>query len=266
MPRYLLRTLAAVAVLLLLGQAAFSAPSPRTITVRPGDTLWALSLRFGVPLNDLAAANGMHLSDVLLIGRRLTIPSAAPQGRHPAAGSPPAAAVAPAPVAPRHFTAADLAQMRGFCATFSPPKGPVGRLPASLLARPDRLALRPLFVHWARVYGVPVDLVEAIAWQESGWQVDAVSSADARGIGQLLPQTAAFVNQLLGTRLRLDVADDNIRMEARFLAVLLQATQGKVCDAVVSYYQGFATLQHIGTLPESQVYVRSVLGLRPRFR
>ncbi|HLY83499.1 MAG TPA: hypothetical protein VKQ71_10970, partial [Acidimicrobiales bacterium] len=72
--------------------------------------------------------------------------------------------------------------------------------------------------------------------------------------------------QLLGTRLRLDVADDNIRMEARFLAVLLQATQGKVCDAVVSYYQGFATLQHIGTLPESQVYVRSVLGLRPRFR
>ena len=52
----------------------------------------------------------------------------------------------------------------------------------------------------------------------------------------------------------------------RFLAVLLQATQGKVCEAVVSYYQGFATLQHIGTLPESQVYVRSVLGLRPRFR
>jgi soluble lytic murein transglycosylase-like protein len=221
-----------------------------------------------VPLDDLAAANGMRLRDVLLIGRRLKIPSGA-QPPHPqqAASTPQQATSTPPPaVPPRHFTAADLAQMRSFCATYNPPTGPVGQLPPALQALPERLALRPLFVHWAGTYGVAPDLVEAIAWQESGWRHDAVSSADAQGIGQLLPQTAAFVNRLLGTNLKLAVADDNVRLEARFLAVLLQATHGRVCEAVASYFQGYATLQHIGVLPESQTYVRSVLALRPRFQ
>ena len=122
-----------------------------------------------------------------------------------------------------------------------------------------------MFVRWGRAYGVAPDLLEAVAWQESGWQNNAVSSADAQGIGQLLPSTAAFINGLLGTNLQTNVASDNIRMEARYLALLLHGTGNRVCEAVASYYQGYATLQHIGVLPESQVYVSSVLGLRPRF-
>jgi hypothetical protein len=70
----------------------------------------------------------------------------------------------------------------------------------------------------------------------------------------------------MGTNLQTGVASDNIRMEARYLALLLHGTGNQVCGAVVSYYQGFATLQQIGVLPESQVYVSSVLGLRPRFQ
>jgi soluble lytic murein transglycosylase-like protein len=127
------------------------------------------------------------------------------------------------------------------------------------------LALRPLFVKWAKVYGVPVDLIEAEAWQESGWSNNAISPDNARGIGQLLPPTAAGVNQSLGTNLKLTVPSDNIRMMAAFLGSLLRATGGQVCAAVASYYQGLATFQRYGVLPVSQVYVRSVLSLRPRF-
>jgi soluble lytic murein transglycosylase-like protein len=112
---------------------------------------------------------------------------------------------------------------------------------------------------------VPPDLAEAVAWRESGWQSEVVSPDNAQGIGQLLPETAAFVNGLLGTKLQVTVAEDNIRMEARLLALLLGATGGQVCGAVASYYQGFGSLQHVGVLPESQSYVRSVLSLRPRF-
>ncbi len=126
--------------------------------------------------------------------------------------------------------------------------------------------MRPLFVKWANAYGVSPSLVEAIAWQESGWQNTALSSADARGIGQLLPSTAAFVSgSLLGLNLKLTVASDNIQMMVRFVAYLLKASGGNQCAAVASYYQGFGAFQHVGVLPQSQVYVRSVFSLRPRF-
>jgi len=78
--------------------------------------------------------------------------------------------------------------------------------------------------------------------------------------------TVVFVNQSLGTNLNVGVASDNIRMMAAFLGYLLRATGGDTCRAVASYYQGLATLQRYGVLPVSQVYVRGVLSLRPRFR
>ncbi len=270
MPRHhLLRALAAVAALVLVGQAGFSASASgdRTVTVRAGDTLWGLARRYRVPLDQLADVNGMQLNDILMIGRKLDIPGPGSRQSAPApTRSATTVAQTAAPAPRRVFTAADLAQMRSFCTTYRPPTGPVGVLPSLLKASPDRLALRPLFVKWGQVYRVSPDLLEAVAWQESGWQNDAVSSANAQGIGQLLPQTAVFVNGLLGTSLQLTFASDNIRMQARYLAYLLHATGNQVCEAVASYYQGFTTLEHIGVLPESQVYVRSVLGLRPRFK
>ena len=109
-------------------------------------------------------------------------------------------------------------------------------------------------------------LVEAIAWQESGWQNAVVSSANAQGVGQLLPQTATFVNGLLGTHLNLTVAADNIRMEVRFLAYLLQRDRAPgVRRRSSRTTRASRTYQHIGALPESQVYAASVLGVRPRF-
>jgi soluble lytic murein transglycosylase len=127
------------------------------------------------------------------------------------------------------------------------------------------LALRSTFARWADVYDVPLSLIEAEAWQESGWQSGVVSPAGAVGIGQLLPTTAAFVNQSLGTNLHLTVASDNIRMMAAFLGYLLRATGGQICAAVAAYYQGLTALSHVGVLPVSQIYVRDVLSLRPRF-
>ncbi len=149
--------------------------------------------------------------------------------------------------------------------TTGPPSGAAG-LPSALKQHPERLALRPLFVRWAQAYGVSPSLIEAIAWQESGWQNDVVSSANAQGIGQLLPTTATFVSgSLLGLNLKLTVASDNIQMMVRFFAYLLKAAGGNQCVAVASYYQGFGAFQQVGVLPQSQTYVRSVFTLRSRF-
>lgn len=45
-------------------------------TVKPGDTLWGISNRFGVNVADVKKANGLHL-DMVLIGQKLTIPGPA---------------------------------------------------------------------------------------------------------------------------------------------------------------------------------------------
>jgi hypothetical protein len=163
------------------------------------------------------------------------------------------------------YTAAALAQMRSFCVNYRAPSG-AGGLPSALKQHPERLALRPLFIRWAQAYGVSPSLIQAIAWQESGWQNDVVSSANAQGIGQLLPTTATFVSgSLLGLNLKLTVASDNIQMMVRFFAYLLKAAGGNQCVAVASYYQGFGAFQQVGVLAQSQTYVRSVFTLRSRF-
>jgi soluble lytic murein transglycosylase-like protein len=121
-------------------------------------------------------------------------------------------------------------------------------------------------VYWSQAYRVPAELVEAVAWQESGWQNRAVSSAGAVGIGQLMPQTASYIaGQLLGLKLKATVPDDNIRMSARLLEELLTATGGSLCETVTSYYQGLDTLHRVGVLQETQPYVKNVLALMPRY-
>ncbi len=57
--------------------AAFPAASAQnavTYTVAKGDTLYAISRKYGISVEDLCAANNMNKSNVLWVGQRLTIP------------------------------------------------------------------------------------------------------------------------------------------------------------------------------------------------
>ena len=57
------------------------APGPRrvfTYTVRQGDTLWAIALKTGVRVEDLAAANGIQ-GDRLRVGQKLVVPAPLPE-------------------------------------------------------------------------------------------------------------------------------------------------------------------------------------------
>ncbi len=142
----------------------------------------------------------------------------------------------------------------------------LARLPAALLSFPDRLALVPLFDQWAAEYGVSPSLLKALAWMESGWQASVVSPSGAIGIGQLLPDTAAFVaGTLIGVPLDPYVADDNIRMSARFLAQLLNLTNGDVNMALAGYYQGLTSVRRDGMKATTAAYVNVILALQARF-
>ena len=47
-----------------------------TYTVQQGDTLFKISLQFGVPVTSIAAANGISNINLILINQQLVIPAA----------------------------------------------------------------------------------------------------------------------------------------------------------------------------------------------
>jgi soluble lytic murein transglycosylase-like protein len=131
---------------------------------------------------------------------------------------------------------------------------------------PDRAGLRPAFLRFSRLAGVPSDLAMALAWQESGWQRNKVSSTRAVGVMQLMPDTVDFVStSLLGTE-PLDPRDPvaNIRMGTRFLRYLLDSHGGNLDRALASYYQGLRSVRERGPLDETQRFVANVKALRGR--
>jgi LysM repeat protein len=230
----------AIGGLAAAGSASFGASGG--YVVRGGDTLSGIATRFGVSVDALRAAN--HLSDVnfVVVGEHLAIP-----GR-----GGPSAPASTGPLAP----------------VFAPAPGPPS-YPARLLAHRSRLALVPSFRHWAAVSGVPAGLLEAMTWEESGWQTKVVSSTGAVGIGQLEPSTVRFISlNLLGLAHSLDARnpDTNIRLSAAYLAWLLHKTGGSVANALGGYYQGLGSLKSHGPWSQTRGYVAVVGALWHQFR
>ena len=210
-----------------------SRPAPEPLggyTVRVGDTLSGLAAQTGVSPSAIAAMNGLDPDGFLLAGTVVKLPTGAPA---PANASEPA----PAPVV----------------ANASPDPTPV-RLSAGDVAS------------IAAQHGAPASLAAAIAWQESGFNNAMVSSANARGVMQVMPGTWQFVQENL-TSQRLDPASatDNVRAGALYLARLLREAGGDERLATAGYYQGLASVRKVGMLPETERYVDNVMALRSRF-
>ncbi|HEV2060193.1 MAG TPA: transglycosylase SLT domain-containing protein [Solirubrobacteraceae bacterium] len=214
------------------GSAGGGAPAPLgAYIVRPGDTLSALAAQTGVPTAQMAYMNGLAPTAHLLIGTVLKLPSGA---------AAPARASMPVPAA-RVVPRAD---------------------PVPTAARLDAAQVKAL----AAENGAPAALAAAIAWQESGFNNAAVSSANARGVMQIMPGTWDWVNRNLA-RGPLDPtsAADNVRAGSLYLAQLLRQTGGDPRLAVASYYQGLASVRSRGMFEDTKRYVDNVFALQGRF-
>lgn len=147
------------------------------------------------------------------------------------------------------------------------PAVPAGS-PASALAPPDRLYLEPVLAQAARDYNLPVDLILAQAWAESGWRVDAVSNKGAVGVLQLMPNAVDFIStRLLKLDQPLDPHDPaaNAHMAARFMRHLLDRLDGDLRQALIAYNQGLSGLLRKGAIADAESYADKVLALRPVF-
>ena len=209
--------------------------------VVPGDTLTAIAARAGTTPAALAAVNGLDLNGILLAGRPIHVPS----------GS----------------TALPVSTTVGGTAATQPVGIPAQGNPTSPpYPTPERLSASQI-ASVAAANGVPGALADAIAWQESGFNNDLVSSADARGVMQILPGTWDWIQRELTPSAPLAPASavENVRGGALLLRSLLNSTGGDAATAAAGYYQGLPSVQEHGLYPSTQQYVQSVLELERRF-
>ncbi len=95
-----------------------------------------------------------------------------------------------------------------------------------------------------------------------------MSTADARGVMQILPGTWNWIQRTLvpgGPPLAPASAFDNVRGGVLMLRALLSSTGGDPALAAAGYYQGLPSVQRYGMYPSTQQYVNSVLALRRQF-
>jgi LysM repeat protein len=211
--------------------ASSGAPAPQgAYTVRWGDTLSGLAAQVGVSAADMAAMNGLSPDGTLLAGTVIKLPTGAPT---PVRASQPA----PAPVVPA-----------------AAPEPTPTRLSAAQIQQV------------AAANGVSPSLAAAVAWQESGFNNGMVSSANARGVMQVMPGTWSYVEQnLAGRRLDPDSALDNTTAGVLYLKHLIAQSGGDEATAVAGYYQGSASVATRGMYDDTQRYVANVQALRSRF-
>jgi LysM repeat protein len=213
--------------------------------VQPGDTLSAIAARAGTSVAQLAVANGLDPNGILLAGSALRL-----------SGSGSSTAV------PVSMTVSSTASAEG------QPVGAVaeGNPTSPPYPTPERVSASEVG-SIASADGVSPSLAEAIGWQESGFNNDLVSSADARGVMQILPGTWDWINRTLtaGEPLAPASAASNVRGGVLLLHSLLSSTGGDPAMAAAGYYQGLSSVQRFGMFSDTQNYVNSVMALRQQF-
>jgi LysM repeat protein len=202
-------------------------------TVRPGDTPSGLAVRFRAWTAEVIEMNG----SVLRVGQRVKIPvvvAATDRDRRTRA-SRPSTASKPRAAAPSH----------------------------GHQAGPSRSEVRRVVAATARRHGVDPDLALAVSWQESGWQMGRVSSANAIGAMQVIPSTGRWMSGVVGRKLHLRDLQDNATAGVLLLKLLQDQARPRV--AVAGYYQGLAGVRRHGMYDDTKRYVANVMALKQQF-
>ena len=111
----------------------------------------------------------------------------------------------------------------------------------------------------AERHGVPEQLISAVIRVESGFNARAVSRTGARGLMQLMPQTAA----ILGVRDSFDPVE-NIDGGVRHLRGLLERFGNDLPLVLAAYNAGESAVNTYGGIPpypETQSYVGRILSI-----
>lgn len=228
------------------GRATSTAGKRALYTVRAGDTLGSIAVRFRVSVASISSVNSIANPHLIRVGQRLTVPGSASSS-------------ASRPAKPRSTT--------GSASSAYPTKiadsPEANRRALAKVKVPGRNATRDLIVATAKRHGVDPRLALAIGWQESGWNQRAVSHANAIGTMQVMPMSGRWASDLVGRQLNILEVHDNITAGVVILRALKRSAKNQD-QAIAGYYQGLYSVQKKGMYDETKRYVANVLALMKR--
>ncbi len=129
-------------------------------------------------------------------------------------------------------------------------------------AGPFSPQIETLINKYAGMNGLPTDLVRAVIQQESGGNSRSTSAVGAKGLMQLMPETA----QGYGVQNAYD-PEQNIAAGTRHLAGMLKEFKGDISQALAAYNAGAGAVKKFGGVPpyaETQQYVQKIMGMLGR--
>jgi LysM repeat protein len=248
--------------------AALVGAAPGIHTVAHGETLSEIAEVYGIPVAVLARANGISNPDLILTGTTLVLAeeaSTATAGETPTRlGHRVGAGENLEGIATAYGTS--VAALIAANPDLSDPDllitGQLLLLPtATSTAAPSATAALRAAV--ALDYGLDPTLMQAIAWQESGWQQGVTSAAGAAGIMQIVPETGEWVaSEIVGAPLNIaGSAADNVTAGAALFAWLVQQT-GDEELALAYYVQGQGSVASAGIFPETRQYIANIRAIQ----
>lgn len=230
-----------------------------TVTVRSGDTLSGIAARHGVSVAALTSTNGISASAFIHPGQKLRLPG----------GSSAAPAKAKASkTLTRPYDADNIGDYKKgekVDDTFLHYRYSDGVARSAAANReylagvdvPSRTAMKELIVQTSKRHGVDHKLMLALSYQESGWNMRAVSAANAIGAMQVIPASGDWASSLVGRELNLLDPQDNVEAGVVIMKTLLRMTTDDK-DAIGGYYQGLGSVRQHGLFPDTRQYVRNI--------
>ena len=137
-----------------------------------------------------------------------------------------------------------------------PPAKKTEATPSSFRGKTSEYSFHPIILQVASKHQVDPALVKAIIKAESGYNPQAISRKGAKGLMQLMPNTA----KSLGVE---DVfnPEENINAGVKYFKVLLDRFNGDIAFALAAYNAGSRRVkkyQGVPPIPATQYYVKIV--------
>lgn len=256
--------------------------SSGSVTVRAGDTLYGIAARHGTTVAALARANDISDTRMIYPGQRLRLSTSSGSS-----SSPSSAGSSSGSSSPSGSSSSSSSSRSGIPAFLSQPydERTVGTLLAdenvestflhyqysSATARaaaanriylsntdaPSRDEIKQMIIDTSNRHGVDPTLMVALAYQESGWNQQAVSPANAIGAMQVIPTSGQWASSLIGRELNLLDPQDNVTAGVVVMRALMRSADSSD-DAIGGYYQGLASVRQHGLFSDTRQYVTNI--------